>query len=183
VARSDEDEARFERLYREHAAAVLAYALRRSSSPADAADAAAETFVVAWRRLNDVAEGQALPWLYAIARRVLSTQRRSSRRQKAVAARVALERDRPISDSASAAPVVRALAELPPEVREILMLTAWEGLSSREAAAVLGCSPAAYRIRLHRARVQLRRAMVDLETASPSASHAPRPSVKENSSC
>ena len=97
---------------------------RRSSSPADAADAAAETFVVAWRRLNDVAEGQALPWLYAIARRVLSTQRRSSRRQEAVAARVALERDRPISDSSSAPPVVRALAELPAEVREILMLTA-----------------------------------------------------------
>ena len=183
MAKSDEDEARFERLYREHAAAVFAYALRRSSSPDDAADAAAETFAVAWRRLNDVAEGQALPWLYAIARRVLSTQRRSSKRQEAVAARVALERDRPVPDSASAPPVVQALAELPEEVREILMLTAWEGLSSREAAAVLGCSPTAYRIRLHRARGRLRRALARLETASPLKTHPPRPSVKENSSC
>jgi RNA polymerase sigma-70 factor (ECF subfamily) len=178
-----EDEARFERLYREHAAAVLAYTLRRSSSPDDAADAAAETFVVAWRRLNDVAEGQALPWLYAIARRVLSTQRRSSRRQEAIVARAAPEPDQSIWGSASTPPVLRALAELPPEVREPLLLAAWEGLSSREAAAVLGCSPTAYRIRLYRARVQLRSALAGLEAASSLAHHAPRPSVKENSPC
>lgn len=183
MARSEADEARFDHIYREHAAEVLAYALRRSSSHDDAADATAETFVVAWRRLNDVADGQALPWLYAIARRVLSTQRRSSRRQQAIAARVAREHDQPITSPASPPPVLRALADLPEKVREILILRAWEGLSSREAAAALGCSPAAYRIRLHRARVQLRRVLVDLETASPLSHHVPRGSFKEDSSC
>lgn len=184
MERSDEREARFERLYREHAAAVLAYALRRSS-PDEAADAAAETFLVAWRRLGEVADEQALPWLYAIARRVLSTQRRSSRRQDVVAARVAFERGDQMTSGPDriAPPVVRALAELRYDEREVLMLTAWEELSSREAAAVLGCSPTAYRIRLHRARLRLRRALTELDTTPPVAHHVVRPNIKENSSC
>jgi RNA polymerase sigma-70 factor (ECF subfamily) len=184
MERSDEREARFERLYREHATAVLAYALRRSL-PDEAADAAAETFVVAWRRFDEVTDGQALPWLYAIARRVLSTQRRSSRRQDAVAARVAFERGDQTAPGPDGIgpPVVRALAELCQDEREVLMLTAWEELSSREAAAVLGCSPTAYRIRLHRARLRLRRALSELDTTPPIAHHIVRPNIKENSSC
>jgi RNA polymerase sigma-70 factor (ECF subfamily) len=184
MAEVDEYEARFERLYREHAGAVLAYALRRSSSPDDAADAVAETFVVAWRRVNEVADADVLPWLYGVARRVLSTQRRSRRRQAALAARAASEPDQLASSPVrGTSPIFRALAELPEDVREVLMLRAWEGLSSREAAAVLGCSPVAYRIRLHRARGRLRRALTELETPSPIVQPAPRPSVKENSSC
>jgi len=183
VAKAEDHEARFDRLYREHAAEVLAYTLRRSSSHDDAADATAETFAIAWRRLDDLADGKALPWLYAIARRVLSTQRRSGRRQQAIAARVALVGEPLISAPASPSPILRALAELPQEVREILMLSAWEGLSSQEAAVVLDCSPVAYRIRLHRARAQLRRALVDIESAPSLPHHGLRPSVKEKSSC
>src|SRR5438552_2969448 len=167
---SGEWDVQFERLYRKHVAAVAAYALRRSS-PEDAADAAAETFVIAWRRLAEVPEEQALPWLYATARRVLSTQRRSARRQDAIATRLAFERP----DQVTVAPretapalVARALADLREDDREVLMLVAWEELSSRDAAAVLGCSPTAYRIRLHRARLRLRRALSQLGAASPS---------------
>src|SRR5664279_6292980 len=114
--------ARFERVYRDHAAAVLAFTLRRSS-PDEAADATAETFVVAWRRLDEVTDGQVLPWLYAIARRVLSTQRRSSTRQDAIAARVAFERDDQTvgGPDQTAPPVIRALAELRHDEREVLM--------------------------------------------------------------
>ena len=69
---------RFERIFREHYAAVRSYALRRA--PSDMApDVVAETFLVAWRRLDDV-PADPLPWLYGVARRVLANARRSTDR-------------------------------------------------------------------------------------------------------
>jgi RNA polymerase sigma factor (sigma-70 family) len=178
-----ERDARFERLYREHAPAVLAYALRRSS-PEQAADAAAETFLVAWRRLDDVADGEALPWLYAIARRVLSTQRRAARRQLTLADRSvarlgpeALSAEEPAGRSA-----LGALAELPERDRELLMLAAWEDLDSRAAAAVVGCSPTAFRIRLHRARKRLRLLLEQQGAASEPDRRPLTPTAKESHS-
>jgi RNA polymerase sigma-70 factor (ECF subfamily) len=68
----------FESLFRDHYAAVRGYALRRA--PRDMApDVVAETFLVAWRRLDDV-PADALPWLYGVARRVLANARRSADR-------------------------------------------------------------------------------------------------------
>jgi RNA polymerase sigma-70 factor (ECF subfamily) len=158
VSNTGDREARFHRLCEAHTAAVLAYALRRVPRD-DAADAVAETFLVAWRRLDDVDESGALPWLYAIARRVLLSQQRSTRRQQAIAAKVAAAEPPPVAES-SAAPgserLLDALAGLSEREREVLMLTAWEELSSAEAARVLGCSATACRIRLHRARMRLR---------------------------
>jgi RNA polymerase sigma-70 factor (ECF subfamily) len=180
--RHQERQARFERLYEKHSAAVLAYALRRSA-PEDAADVAAETFVVAWRRFDGVPEDETLPWLYGIARRVLSTQRRTEGRQDAVAQRVAREwSDRALSPSDTIRDVVTALAELPEVEREVLMLAAWEELSSREAAAVLGCSPTAFRIRLYRARKRLRSLLSERDEISlPAMAVSAR--TKESASC
>lgn len=176
-------EARFARVYDEYAGRVLAYALRRAS-PDWAADVAAETFLIAWRRLDTIPAEAELPWLYATERRVLSTQRRSAHRQEAIAERVAAEVPPPTALLESGAPgsVLRALARLSVEEREVLLLTAWEELSSREAAASIGCSPTAYRIRLHRARKRLRQQMAALEDEP--ARHQPRPATaKESSSC
>jgi hypothetical protein len=55
-------EVRFEALYRDCADQVHAYAMRRAS-PAAADDVVNETFLVAWRRLDEVPE-HALPWLF-----------------------------------------------------------------------------------------------------------------------
>src|SRR5215470_9975073 len=148
-------EARFGRMCEAHTAAVLAYALRRTSRE-EAADVVAETFLVAWRRLDDVDERSALPWLYAVARRVLLSQQRATRRQQAIAERVAAGLPE-ASETAFGSPrVLEALAALSEAEREVLLLTAWEELSSTDAARVLGCSATAYRIRLHRARKRLR---------------------------
>jgi RNA polymerase sigma-70 factor (ECF subfamily) len=70
-------ERRFQEFYRAHEAAVLAYARRRA--PAIAEDVVAETFLVCWRRLDDV-PANALPWLYAVARNVLANERRKQAR-------------------------------------------------------------------------------------------------------
>jgi len=148
-------EARFRRMCDAHTAAVLAYALRRTSRE-DAADVVAETFLVAWRRLDDVDERTALPWLYAVARRVLLSQQRAARRQQAIAQRVAAVLPEALETPSGSPRVLDALAALSETEREVLMLAAWEELSSAEAARVLGCTATAYRIRLHRARRRLR---------------------------
>jgi RNA polymerase sigma-70 factor, ECF subfamily len=161
----------------EHTPAVLAYALRRASRD-DAADVVAETFLVAWRRLDDVDEGTALPWLYAVARNVLLSQQRATRRQQAIAERVAAGSPDAEETPSGSPRVLDALAALSEAEREVLMLAAWEELSSSEAARVLGCSATAYRIRLHRARRRLRERLD--RRVQPLARAAP---TEESASC
>lgn len=162
-------EARFRRLCAAHSAAVLAYALRRTSRE-DAADVVAETFLVAWRRLDELDERHTLPWLYGVARRVLLSQRRSALRQRAIAERMAAAEPSaltPIPEPSTAPSRLReALAGLSEKDREVLMLAAWEELPGHEAARVLGCSATAYRIRLHRARARLRERLASADTGS-----------------
>src|SRR4051812_4165284 len=78
--------ARMDDLFTAYAADVHAFAARRTS-PAAAEDVVAETFLVAWRRLDSVPE-PAKPWLLAVARRVLANQRRSDGRRSALTARI-----------------------------------------------------------------------------------------------
>jgi RNA polymerase sigma factor (sigma-70 family) len=155
--------AAFDAFYRHHAGAVLAYLLRRSRSVADAQDALAETFLVAWRRPDQVpAEDAANLWLYGVARRVLANQRRGDRRRRQLAAR--LEADTGLrmvpgpSEAGDASDVLRALARLGDRDREVLRLAAWEGLSHAEIATILGFSENASAVRLHRARRRLKQA-------------------------
>lgn len=80
---------RFEALYARHFGDVLAYTLRRAPR-ALAQDATAETFLVVWRRLDDVPDNP-LPWLLAVARKSLANQRRSAHRQHVLIERLAAE--------------------------------------------------------------------------------------------
>ena len=73
---------RFERLYATYHPQVFGYVLRRCGRPEDAADVIAETFLVVWRRLDDLpVDDEIRPWLYGVARRVLSNQRRGARQR------------------------------------------------------------------------------------------------------
>jgi RNA polymerase sigma-70 factor, ECF subfamily len=81
-----------EALYHAHAAAVHAYAQRRMDDPSAAEDVLAETFLVAWRRLDRVPTADPLPWLYATARHVVANHRRGDARRSALHARLATER-------------------------------------------------------------------------------------------
>ena len=155
---------RFEQVFDEHFRSVSAYALRRAGH-ADADEVVAETFLVVWRRLDDVPR-DAKPWLLGIARRVLANQRRAAGRREALRARVAVERESDL-EPGRRPPVIEALAGLSKGDREVLLLMAWDGLSTREAAVVLGCSAAAAKVRAHRARNRLR---AQLETLEPAKS-------------
>ena len=151
-------EERFRALFARHYPALYRYAGRRLGRD-EAADAAAEAFTVLWRRISQVPpEPDTLPWLYGVARRVVANAERSQRRRHRLVVRAAqglTEEDSP-PDPAG---VLSALESLRPDDREVLRLAAWEGLGPREIGNVLGCSPNAAAIRLHRARRRLELAL------------------------
>jgi RNA polymerase sigma factor (sigma-70 family) len=135
---------------------ILGYALRRTGNGDDAADVVAETFLTAWRRLDDVPSGEdARLWLYGVARRVLANHYRGERRKSELADRLRVDLAVTYQDPEYTGPladIAAALASLAGTDRELLSLVAWEGLDHAGIASVLGCSRNAVRIRLHRAR-------------------------------
>ena len=159
----------FRELYVAHHANVLAFAQRRVPDVAD--DVVSEVFGVAWRQRDQVPHS-ALPWLYATARHVVLHQQRSHARRQRLIDRLGREPQQTPSSTDQAdtvttaqAQVRRMLARLPQADAEVLRLWAWEELDGADLAAALGCSPAAARVRLHRAK---RRAaqLLDLSSIS-----------------
>jgi RNA polymerase sigma-70 factor (ECF subfamily) len=157
---SIDEQARFEAQFRRFAGHVHAYALRRCSVET-AKDVTAETFLIAWRRRAQ-APSEPLPWLYGIARGVLANERRASNRRGALLGRIAGERQ-PSATGVEDHDVLAAVARLSARDRELLLLTAWEGLSVGEAAQALGCSASTLAVRLHRARHRLARALAEAD--------------------
>jgi DNA-directed RNA polymerase specialized sigma24 family protein len=154
----DERRERFRALYVSARPRILAYALRRAHNTEDAADVVAETLAIAWKRLEQVPEGDgALLWLYVTARHVLANQSRRARRRSDLVARI----------DEAALVALAVLRDLGEEDREVLMLSGWEGLDAASVGQVLGCSPAAARIRLHRARRRLEERTADLPGERP----------------
>lgn len=150
------------RAYEQHAGAIAAYALRRANA-ADAADVVADTFLVAWRRHDEIPdEPNTLPWLYGVARRVLANQRRSRDRRTRLHDRLRTEftefdaRSDRVEDTEDFRRVAIALSSLSDDDAELLRLTAWEGLSPTELAVTMRVEPGAVRQRLRRARQRLR---------------------------
>ncbi len=151
------------RLYECYAPDVAAYALRRASG-VDAADVVADTFLVAWRRHDEIpGEPATLPWLYGVARRVLANQRRSRERRSRLHDRLRAEfvehaaRDAHVEEDDRFQRVAAALESLSDDDAELLRLIAWEGLTPTDLATAMRLEPAAVRERIHRARGRLRR--------------------------
>jgi DNA-directed RNA polymerase specialized sigma24 family protein len=160
-------------MYREHEPAVLAYALRRASVEV-AQDAVAEAFLVAWRRL-DALPAQPLPWLIGATRKALANQRRSVVRQRQLADRVASDAQTKarVDVMLSGSRVGEALSRLAGIDRETLMLIGWDGLTPSEAAASLGCTAVAFRVRFHRARRRFARVLAQLDRLKQAPGPAP----------
>lgn len=149
-------------MYERHHPSVLAYCLRRTSEP-DAYDATSEVFGVAWRRLDDIPSGtKELPWLYGVARKVLSRQWRGAGRFRKLVVKVGSQPAGVVSDVATIVvrkteyeQVLEAAATLRLSDQEILRLAAWEGLPHADIADILEISVSAVDQRLHRAKKRL----------------------------
>lgn len=162
--------------------AVLAYGARRVDAET-ARDVAAETFLVAWRRL-DAPPQSPRAWLLACARKVLANELRRRGRQDRLVGRVALilptepgatEAGDPgelASVNDEGAEVRRAMAALSARDQEVLALHGWEQLDGAEIAVALECSVGAAKVRLHRARRRLAQAVADQPATPPPASAA-----------
>ncbi|WP_374234003.1 RNA polymerase sigma factor [Cellulomonas sp. ACRRI] len=149
------DEPWFEDLFARHAPAVHRYLLRRGAGD-DAEDLAADVLTVAWRRRAEVPEGHELPWLYRTAGFVLANHRRKGRPVPVETVPEEPDPDDPAVRAVRDERVREALARLGARDRQVLLLTAWEGLSGDDLALVLGVSRGGADAALSRARSRLR---------------------------
>jgi RNA polymerase sigma-70 factor (ECF subfamily) len=155
-------EVRFASLYDRCFEPIHDYCSRRLAVDA-VDDAVADTFLTAWRRIDDVPDGdRALVWMYAVAYRVVGHQWRSTARHRRLQERLrsTVNRTGPAADELAIAGdesrlVRAALDRLDDAHIEVLRLVAWEHLSVGDVAVVLGIETGAARQRLHRARRRL----------------------------
>jgi len=167
-------ERRFRRLYDAVYVDLLRFVSRRVH-PSQAEDVVGDVMLVAWRRLDDMPAdlSGARAWLFGVARKTLQNTRRREDRQDAVAVRLAAAPADPGEGETTAdvvacrADISAAWPRLSATDQEAIALSVLDGLTAPEAAAVLGISPTAFRLRLSRARRTLRR---HLDSTSPSTS-------------
>jgi len=179
-----EDE--FSDLFRQTAGRLHAYAVRQVGQDA-ADDLVSETYAIAWRRRERIGI-PALPWLFVVARNVASTMRRSKRRHDQLWLAAVREQWRTVTSESPESEVLTrevalaALGRCSPTDREVLLLTAWDGLGPTEAAIVMGCSTRAFTVRLSRARARYDDICRGLESPdspepAPESRNAPRLSL------
>ncbi|HEY6397825.1 MAG TPA: sigma-70 family RNA polymerase sigma factor [Solirubrobacteraceae bacterium] len=166
----------FEQLVRDTRDDLLTYALRRAGTPEDAADVLSETYLIAWHKLEKVPPGDnARLWLFGVAANVLRRGAQRHRSSDALIERLRAEPPHTVQIEAVAHEdgTIRALraglARLPARDREILTLTAWEGLTPKQIAAATGLPANVVRVRLHRARSRLRRRITQGRPPTPDA--------------
>jgi RNA polymerase sigma factor (sigma-70 family) len=159
----------FERLYRAEVGAISRYFARRVVDPSAVADLTAETFVEAMGsfRSFDPAKGSGRAWLFAIAHRVAARYWEWQRRERAArssSANWALEHPDAIEeliaridDERAGRALMERMKRMPSLDRAAIELVDLVGLTPKEAAAALGMSPGAVRMRLLRARTRLRK--------------------------
>jgi RNA polymerase sigma-70 factor (ECF subfamily) len=165
VASDEANRARLRRAFEAHYEAVSRYCHRRLNA-ADANDATARVFAVAWRKIEDMpVDDEVLPWLYTVARYEVGAVRRSGRRRRNLQEKIdgQAQRSQPgpevvVVGDAGHADLVAALDTLRPADQEILRLRAYEELTLPEIAEVLGCSVDAAKKRSARAMRRLRKA-------------------------
>jgi RNA polymerase sigma factor (sigma-70 family) len=158
------DPVAFEVFYRRHLEAVSRFVARRVDDPHLVADLTADVFLAVIESAAGYRpdRGSQIGWLYGVARNVIGDERRRSAQRLRVTGRLAGRRDLGPDDIArieeridaesAARRTHRALRELPEGTRTLVELVAVDGLTVTEAATVLGMSPVAARVRLHRAR-------------------------------
>lgn len=166
---------------------LVRFVIRRRLSPDQAEDIVAEACTVAWQRLKDLPQdpGEARAWLFGITRRLMLAQHRAETRGQALSVAIAQHSSHQVNPHdelvATSIDLASAWQRLSAVHQEALSLTVWEGLSSAQAAKVLGISPVAFRIRLSRARRILRH-LLGVSAEAPSAARtdptSPLTSVK-----
>ncbi len=168
MARSPSDDERFRRVFADYHEAIQRYCARRLDTWDDANDAAAEVFLVVWRRVHELPPGdEAKLWIYGIARNTVRDFYRKKSRHSALRRRLAGQRAAAAATDPAVQVVRRsedervlaAVQRLRPQDREVLQLREWDGLSHSEIGTLLGVEPHAVEMRRHRALRRLARVL------------------------
>jgi RNA polymerase sigma-70 factor (ECF subfamily) len=175
------NEARFAQIYELHQQDIRDYCRRRLTDHL-VDDAIAETFLTAWRRIDDVPNGhEALLWLYRVAYRVIGHQWRSTGRRRRLNDKLRSTAPRPESDAGEQVVereerrlVLEAAGDLGERDAEVLRLAAWEQLPIADIAALLDIAPNAVKQRIHRAKRNLAREYRRLDAQRSPTPDAPR---------
>ena len=141
----------------------IAKFLYRRVAVKDVDDLSAEVFEIAWRKGGAVTVGEELPWLYRVATNLIANHRRKNARAQHLLAAIIAPDTSPSAESIAVADIALAEAwgRLPSTSRQILALTALDGLSVAETALALDITANAVSVRLNRARNQLRAALAE----------------------
>jgi RNA polymerase sigma-70 factor (ECF subfamily) len=166
------DVSAFERLSSAYADRLFMLLLRLLGDRSEAEDVAQEVMLRAWRGIARF-QGQSsyFTWLYRIAvNEANRALEKKARRPAGVSigpqelqlpASPAYDPSRQAENSELRRVLGQALAELPPALRTAIVLRDVEGLSTQEAAEIAGVSQAAFKSRLHQARLRVRAAIGD----------------------
>lgn len=148
----------FEVLFREYHAVIVTAAFNRLNDIGDAENVTAEVFTAAWRHRGEHEAVFTLRWLYATLRNVVGNEyRRRSRAARRYERLVAeTSEPQPVLVDDEAILLRQVVSKLRLEDRELIWMAYWEELSREEMAEILGCSVAAVKVRLLRARERLR---------------------------
>jgi len=166
MAQLPSNDVRFRALFDAYAPSIERYCLRRLR-PAAAADATAETMLVAWRRIDQIPPGDdSKLWLYGVARNVVATARRSENRRLRLDSKImsmgvahAEGPETQVVRRTEDQELLEAMERMKPKDREILELRIWDELSRSEVATVLRISEAGVDKRYSRALQRLRRSL------------------------
>lgn len=163
-------DARFVELYERYYSPILAYCRRRTAVDR-AEDAVADTFLTAWRRIDDLpGDDSVLPWLYGVAFKVLGHQWRSDSRGARLRAKLKSLGVNPVPEPEEVVvtrwesrQVLEALSRLNDTDREVLRMAAWEEMSHAEIATALTIDVEVVRQRFYQARKNATREFNRLE--------------------
>lgn len=155
----------FQRFYVEYYSLILSVAFQRLGNREEAEDVTSRVFLIAWEHYVDTND-VALPWVYQTLRNLVANEYRRAARSAAYeeALRHEFGAVAAPDDSREDVLIVRdSLRLLPEQDQELLMLIFWHDCSRSEAAAILGCSVGALRVRLFRAKQRLRTVLGEIE--------------------
>jgi RNA polymerase sigma-70 factor (ECF subfamily) len=152
-----EQQAFLERAMEQHGKATYNFAYRLTGNAADASDLTQEAFIRVFRAWRSFKPGTSfLSWIY----RIVTNLHRDELRKRKGRYQGEMERSvQPIDEYVEghlSEPIAKALAELSPDQRAIVLLADIEDCSYQEIGRIVGCSVGTVRSRLHRARTQLR---------------------------
>lgn len=175
---------RFERLAADVYEPIQRYVRRRAGADV-VDDVVSDTMLTLWRRLDDVPAHAQLPWAYGVARRSLANARRAERRHLQLVRRAEATFEsspEPLFDHSLDTELHTALAQLGESDRELLHLWAWEELTAAQIALVLGLTPNAAAIRLHRAKKKLGKILEQVRKSEATSGHSHGEQTKEERS-